>query len=60
MPEQLYGGALYDQVKAAFFDTSLESYELFKQLSEQAMETMEDDEWDALYAELMGGKRYAE
>lgn len=52
--------SLYEQVVAAYNSDTPESELELARLSKEALETMNDEEWDALCAELMGGRHYAE
>lgn len=51
---------LYAQIVASFYDDAAESELQLARLTKEAMDTMSDEEWDALCAELMGGKSHAE
>ncbi|HET8843268.1 MAG TPA: hypothetical protein VFN35_17530 [Ktedonobacteraceae bacterium] len=50
------GRTLYNQVRDAYYSETAESELELARLSQEAMETMEDDEWEALCAELLGAK----
>lgn len=47
---------LYQQVVNAYHSDAPESELELARLSQEAMDTMDDDEWDALCAELLGAK----
>lgn len=48
--------SLYEQVRDAYYSDAPESELALARLSKEAMETMDEDEWDALCAELLGAK----
>lgn len=50
------GKTLHDQVVDAYHSDSPESELELARLSKEAMEMMDDDEWDALCSELLGAK----
>jgi hypothetical protein len=52
MLNEFQAQALHDQVVAAYYDTSDESYELLEQLSETAMNEMNTEDWNALCTTL--------
>lgn len=54
LPGQQHDKPLYEQVVDAYHSDAPESELELARLSKEAMESMEDDEWDALCAELLG------
>jgi hypothetical protein len=48
--------ALCAEIKVAYFGDSEESQRLLAQLTLDAIEILSDEEWDALYADLLGGQ----
>jgi len=56
IPGQPNDKPLYELVVEAYYSETPESELERARLSKEAMDTMEDDEWDALCAELLGAK----